>query len=294
MADLVVVGHIAIDKIVTTRDRRMQVGGSPTYVSLISKKLGLDVGVVTKVGGDMPDMLLKQIQRVGIDLMGRIVEDSETTRFTIDYRIGKRKLYIEAVCQEIYQENVSNLPETILISPIMGEVPLSTYSALEGDLLALDPQGFVRGRGPNGVVQPIIWFDPALLRRLTIYKSSEMELKLVIGEENPWRGLRRILNLGAEIAIATKGSEGVLLLTPYGRYIVPAYEVEVVDPTGAGDVFMGGFLFEYLRGEDALWCTAVGAAAASCVVETAGANLNASIRDLRMRAEELFNEIVKL
>ena len=87
-----------------------------------------------------------------------------------------------------------------------------------------------------------------------------------------------------------------MLLTPYGRYIVPAFEVDrsIVDPTGAGDVFMGGFLFEYLRGEDAPWCTAIGAAAASCVVETAGANLNASVRDLRMRAEELFNEIVKL
>ena len=95
MADLAVVGHIAIDKIVTTRDHRMQIGGSPTYVSLITKKLGLDVGVVTKVGGDMPDTLLKQIQRVGIDLRGRIVEDSETTRFTIDYRKSKRKLYIE-------------------------------------------------------------------------------------------------------------------------------------------------------------------------------------------------------
>lgn len=294
MADLAVVGHIAIDKIVMTRDHRMQIGGSPTYVSLITKKLGLDVGVVTKVGGDVPDMMLKQIQRVGIDLRGRIVEGAETTRFTIDYRKGKRKLSVEAVCQEIYQENVSNLPETILISPIMGEVPPSTYSALEGDLIALDPQGLVRGRAPNGVVQPIIWFDPDLLRRLTIYKSSEMELKLVVGEENPWRGLRRILNLGAKIAIATRGSEGLLLLTPYGRYIVPAYEVEVEDPTGAGDVFMGGFLFEYLRGGDDLWCTAVGAAAASYVVETAGANLNASVRDLRRRAEELFNEIVKL
>jgi len=294
MADLAVIGHIAIDKIVTTRDCRIQLGGSPTYVSLITRTLGLDVGVVTKVGGDMSDSLLKQIQRLGIDLRDPIVEDAETTRFTIDYRKGKRQLYIETVCQEIDQENVINLPETILLSPIISEIPPSTSCALEGNLIALDPQGFVRGRGSNGFVQPVNWFDSALLRRLTIYKSSEMELKLVVGEENPWRGLRRILNLGAEIAIATRGSEGVLLLTPYGRYIVPAFEVKVVDPTGAGDVFMGGFLFEYLRGEDPPWCTAIGAAAASCVVETAGANLNASVRDLRMRAEELFNEMVKL
>jgi len=70
--------------------------------------------------------------------------------------------------------------------------------------------------------------------------------------------------------------------------------VKVVDPTGAGDAFMGGFLSEYLKGEEASWCAVMGAAASSYVIETVGAIINQSNQEIRSRAENLYDGVLKL
>ena len=296
MADLAVVGHVAIDKVITSTEERTQLGGPPTYVSLIAHVKGLDTVAVTKVGGDFPSSFLGQLRGLGVDLRGQIIEGAETTRFILDYRGAERRLSVESVCDDIRPEDVRDLPDAVLISPIVGEVPPPTVSILmEAEFIVLDPQGFVREVHRDGSVRPKRWLDERLLRRVTVYKSSEEELKLMTGEADLWRGLRGILEIGAEVAIATKGAQGSLLLTRGGRYRIPAYDnVEVVDLTGAGDTFMGGFLSEYLQGEDASWCAAVGGAAASCVVETIGACINVSTCQLSRRAEDIYNDVIKL
>jgi sugar/nucleoside kinase (ribokinase family) len=67
-----------------------------------------------------------------------------------------------------------------------------------------------------------------------------------------------------------------------------------LDPTGAGDAFISGFFSEYLDGEDHSWCASMGAAMASCVVETVGARIDASRKLVRERAENVYNRVVKL
>ena len=296
MNELAVIGHIAIDRVITVTGSRTQLGGPPTYVSLVTQRLGTPVRAVTKVGGDMPRGFIDQLRERGIDLRGQIAAGAATTRFILDYRGAERRLSVASVCEEIEPEDVGEPPEAVLIAPIVGEVPPETASALTGSrLIALDPQGFVREVCEDGSVRQKRWFDEGLLRRITVYKSSEGELALITGEADPWRGLRRIRELGAAVAIATRGGEGALLLTRRGRYRISIYEIaETVDPTGAGDAFIGAFLSEYLHGEDAVWCAAVGASAASCVVETAGASINASIQQMMGRAEEVYDEVVKL
>jgi len=296
MNELAVVGHITIDRVITVTGSRTQLGGPPTYVSLVAQRLGTPVRAMTKVGGDMPSAFLDRLMELGIDLRGQIAAGAATTRFILDYRGAERRLSVASVCEEIEPEDVGEPPEAVLITPIVGEVPPETASALTGSrLIALDPQGFVRDVSRDGSVRQKRWFNEGLLRRITVYKSSERELALIARDADPWRGLRRIRELGAEVAIATRGGEGALLLTRRGRYRIPAYEVaEVVDPTGAGDAFIGAFLSEYLRGEDAAWCAAVGASAASCVVETAGASIGVSMRQMMGRAEEIHDAVVEL
>lgn len=295
MADLAVVGHIAIDRIINTGEERIQLGGPPVYVSLVANRLGKRVDVVTKVGDDIPDDFISQLHKLRIDLEGMIVDGAETTRFVLDYRGADRLLSVGSVCEEIGLEEVSELPEAVLLAPIVDEIPPSTVSHIDTGLIALDPQGFLREIREDGRVQPRHWFDLGLLKRLNVFKSSDEELRLVTGEANPLWGLEKIVRLGAEVALATRGVQGALLATRRQSFRVPAFHVRnVLDPTGAGDAFMGGFLLEYLDGEEPSWCASVGAAAASYTVETLGARLDASMQEVMRRAEEIYNRVKRI
>jgi sugar/nucleoside kinase (ribokinase family) len=290
MADLAVVGHIAIDRIIDARGERSQLGGPPTYVSLVADALGGSVEAVTKVGEDIPPEFVEQLRRLGVDLGGMVVEGAETTRFVLDYRGAERRLSVSSVCEAIGPEDVSELPEAVLIAPIVDEIPQPTASGIDAELIALDPQGFLREVLEDGRVQPRHWFDVGLLRRLTVFKSSDEELRLITGEANPLWGLEKLVRLGVKVAMATRGGEGALLATGRQRFRVPALRVRrALDPTGAGDAFMGGFLLEYLDGKEPLWCASMGAAVASCVVETLGARFDASKQEARRRAEEIYD-----
>ncbi|MEM1565388.1 MAG: PfkB family carbohydrate kinase, partial [Candidatus Bathyarchaeia archaeon] len=62
---------------------------------------------------------------------------------------------------------------------------------------------------------------------------------------------------------------------------------------GAGDAFMGGFLAEYVRGKEALWCACVGSAAASTVIEGVGPTLVGCGSEILRRAELLYEKGIK-
>ncbi len=295
MAGFTVIGHIAIDRIITPTDERIQLGGPPTYVSLITKNLGETVNTFTKVGDDMPNRFLRKLRDFGVDIEGMVVEGSTTTRFTLDYRDKVRHLSVENICEEIKPRDIDERLEVVLIAPIIREIPLPTVSVIDADVIALDPQGFLREVQDDGTVLPRRWFDEELMRRVTIYKSSEEELKLVTGEDDLIKGLELIKRMGADVAVATRGGKGALILSEKGPYEIPPYDVRgLLDPTGAGDVFMGAFIVEYLKGEDPLWCASVATSGASFIVETFGPDIYASKRHITDRAEEIFNHVIKL
>ena len=67
----------------------------------------------------------------------------------------------------------------------------------------------------------------------------------------------------------------------------------LVDPTGAGDVFIGGFLTEYLRQKESIWCACVGSAAASFVVEGIGPTYFGKKEEIYQRAKVLYEKELK-
>lgn len=292
MADLAVLGHVVIDKVIDANGERIQLGGPPTYVSLAAGKLGKSVKAVTKVGGDFPREYISRLLELGVELEGMIVDGAETTRFVLDYRGPERSLSVGSVCVEIGPEDVSELPEAVLVAPVAGEVPPSVVSSIRADLMALDPQGYVREIVEGGRVLPKRWFDGAILRRLDVFKASEEELSLVTGEASPLWGLEKLVKLGVSVAIATRGNNGALLAVGRHRYSIPAWDVrDPLDTTGAGDVFMAGFLSECIGGEEPLWCASMGAAMSSCVVETLGPRIDASRGKVRRRADDIYNRV---
>ncbi len=286
MEPIAVVGHVAIDRIITQGGERRQLGGPPTYVSLITHLLGTPLRAATKVGGDFPDAYILELEARGLDVRGSVVPPAETTRFVLDYTKTERGLGYDSLCVPIEPGDVEGLPDAAILAPIVQEIPVETLHALGSRVLALDPQGFVRRLEPGGVISLRPWRDLDLLRRLSVFKASERELRLVSGAGG-WEGLARLAGLGVKVAIETRGGEGARILHGGERLVVPAHLGEAVDATGAGDAFIAGFFAEYASGEDLEWCGAVGSAAASAVVETVGPSIKIGKGELLERAEKI-------
>lgn len=303
MFDIVVVGHFSIDSILLP-DRRMPcviLGGSAAYASLILKRLGAAVSVVSKVGGDFPKAYLWWLGEEGINLDGVVkVENAQTTRFELKYdtSLSKRILRLKSKAPPI---NVEDLPKSLKakavhIAPIAGEITSEVIDKLRNcaEVLSVDPQGLVRNFGSQGRVTYGSLKDKHLLGLVNIYKSSANEIKAATNLSDINSAVKAVHDYGVKIVIVTFGMKGALLSIEGTKYKIPACKPEkIADPTGAGDVFIGGFLAEYVRGKDVLRCACVGSAASSIGVEAVGTTFQGDKAEIYRRANALYEKGIK-
>lgn len=302
MFDIVSVGHFAIDSIFLP-DRNtpfIVLGGSVAYASFAARRLDATVSVVSKVGGDFPKAYLWWLEQEGVNLSGIVKASAQTTRFELKYsnNLSNRKLRLKSKAPPI---TVDDLPKslkakTIHVAPIAGEVTYKVAKKLRSHAqwLSLDPQGLVRSFDEKGNAIRCSLTDNRVLELIDIYKSSLNEIKAVTGMSTQKSAIKAVHDYGVETVIVTLGMKGAVLSVEETVYKIPAYKSKkVVDPTGAGDVFIGGFLAEYIRGENLLWCACVGSAAASLVVEAAGPTFFGEKAEIYRRARVLYEKEIK-
>jgi sugar/nucleoside kinase (ribokinase family) len=298
MFDLVTVGHFAIDLITSPRIHlpKPTLGGPPTYVSVAAAKLGAKVSVISKVGKDFPKAYLGWLKSNGVDLTGlEKVRKATTTRFHIRYSNDSRKLRLLNCAPRILLRDLSNSLQSkaFHIAPIANEIPATTIHKLRSraSILSLDPQGFVRDFDEKGNVHLKAWKADRTLKQIDIYKSSSPEIRAITRTKKLPQAMRKIRDYGVKVVIVTHGVKGATLLTDNEFHEIPAYKPKVFrDPTGAGDVFIGAFLAEYLRGENPVWCACVGSAAASYIVEGIGPTVFGDKEGIYTRAEEIYGK----
>jgi len=300
--DVVSVGHFAIDSIfLPNRHVFVVLGGSAAYVSLAVRRLDATASVVSKVGGDFPAAYLWWLKQEGIDLSGVVsVEDTQTTRFELEYNsdLSNRVLRLKNKAPPI---TVEDFPDTLRakavhVAPIAGEIAYETVEKMRNcaEVLSFDPQGLLRIFDENGNVTLGSLTDKRILERVNIYKSSLDEIKALTELSDLESAVKTVHNHGVETVIITLGMDGIVLSVEGTVHKIPAYKSEkFVDPTGAGDVFIGGFLAEYIRGEDSLWCACVGSAAASLVVEGVGPTFMGDKTEIYRRARVLYGKEIK-
>jgi sugar/nucleoside kinase (ribokinase family) len=125
-------------------------------------------------------------------------------------------------------------------------------------------------------MQPSYAADVAhILSRLDAFLPSEMETRLFLGEAaaDLWSAAEAFGALGARCVVLKLGARGQFVYDALGRrkWHVPAYPARVVDVTGAGDAYCGGFLVGLTQTGDPLEAALRGAVSASLVVEGIGA-----------------------
>jgi sugar/nucleoside kinase (ribokinase family) len=301
--DIVSVGHFSIDSIFLP-DRSapfVVLGGSSAYVSFAARRLDSRVSVVSKVGNDFPEAYRWWLEQEGVDLSGvSKVENAQTTRFDLEYSsdLSDRVLRLKNRAPLITVDDLPRSVETraVHIAPIAGEISFDVVEKLRGcaEVLSLDPQGLVRNfrEGGNVVLGPLA--DKRVLGLVDIFKSSMKEIEAVTGLSDINSAVKAVHDQGVKIVIVTLGAQGVAVSVEDAIHNVPVYKSEkVVDPTGAGDAFIGGFLSEYVHGGDLPWCSCVGTAVASLVVQAVGPTFFGDKTQIYQRARELYEKEIK-
>ena len=298
MFDLVTVGHFAIDVILSSEIAvpRHTLGGPPTYVSLAARKLGATISVISKVGKDFSEDYIEWLTAKGIDLSGvQRIKNALTTSFTLKYRNEERQLQLRSRAPAIVPEDVpdSLQAKVIHVAPIANELSGDVVDKLRtsAETLSLDPQGFVRKFDENGNVLLKEPKNSNILKQIDLYKSSLSEIRTVTGSTDLRLAMEKIHDYGVKAVIVTRGRRGSILLHEKRFYEIPACEPRIIrDFTGAGDVLIGAFLAEHIRGKDLVWCMCVGSAAASFVVEGIGPAVFWERKDVYQRASDLYEK----
>jgi len=298
--DITTVGHFSIDriKLPSRNGTRLTLGGPPTYVSLAAKKLGANVSVVSKVGADFPERFRQLLERRGVNLTDLKVDThASTTSFFLKYSLsGERSLVLMKRAPQIQAEDVPEALDSkvVHVAPIANEVSDEMLCNLKGSdcIISMDPQGFVRRFGDDGEVHLRQLEDPEILRGVDILKASYNEAKAITGRTNLVGIIESLRKKGAKTVIVTKGAEATTLCAEGRTFSIPSAKPKaIVDPTGAGDVFIGAFLTMLIRSEKPLWCACVGSAAASFVVEKVGPRGFGLLKQVQVRATEVHEKV---
>ena len=241
---LLVVGSVAYDSVQTpagSRDRAL--GGSAIYFSLAASHL-TDVSLVGVVGRDFDEAHIDLMKSRGVDVSGLERVDGLTFHWAGVYSsedVNQRQTL--ATQLNVFEEFSPVLNSRHRESSIVFLANIDP--ALQLDVLgqmdrrprftALDSMDFwIEGR-PSELERVVSNVDLLFL--------DEGEARSFAGEFNLIRAARRIQQLGPRATVIKRGEHGVLVVDGDDIFTAPAYPLEgVVDPTGAGDSFAGGFM----------------------------------------------------
>jgi sugar/nucleoside kinase (ribokinase family) len=294
--NLLVVGSTAFDTIETPFGTAVDcLGGSSTYFSLAARMFG-HVRLVSVVGEDFPAAHRQLLEDSGIDVAGLETKRGKTFRWHGRYAADMNSRTTLDVQLNTFGDFAPKVPAAFRDSRFVFLANGSPATQMSVVQQMQHPEFLVADTMD-------LWIEndrPALLellRRVNGLILNDEEVKQLTGESNLIRAGKAVLGLGPSLAIVKKGEHGCFLFSPYFHYALPAYPTEkVVDPTGAGDSFAGGFM-GYLAGCDniSLWnmkrAVAYGTVTASLTVE--GLGVDCLARADRGKVERRYQDLLQ-
>ncbi len=249
---LVTVGTVAFDNIETPFGRADKViGGAATYISLAASFFVKQQGVVSVVGDDFPEGMMESMQKKGIDLAGLDVLKGKESFF------WSGKYHYDMNSRDTLETRLNVLTE---LDPKLNDAYRSTEYLMLGNL---DP--LVQAKVLDQVEAPALvvmdtmnfWMDSAMdklkevIKRVDILTINDSEARQLSGAHSLVKAAQVIMQMGPKYLVVKKGEHGALLFDKERVFFAPALPLdEVVDPTGAGDTFAGGFIGYLARSGD--------------------------------------------
>ncbi|MDR2447382.1 MAG: carbohydrate kinase [Treponema sp.] len=237
-------------------------GGAPANALIALANFGCSAAFIGKVGADMHgDFLRETLNGKHIDTSGLIVdEDAFTTLAFVSLNAaGERSFAFARKPGADTRLRTEELPRDIIERCGIfhfGSLSLTEEPARQATLEAV---AFARASGA------IVSYDPnyraklwrgedeaiRMMRDAAVYadviKLSEEEVPLLTGETCCEKGAEKLLERGCSCVAVTLGHKGAAAYMAKASAAVPARHVPVIDATGAGDAFWGGFLFQIVE-----------------------------------------------
>ncbi|MBP8130753.1 MAG: sugar kinase [Candidatus Hydrogenedentes bacterium] len=239
---ITVVGSVALDTVETPWGKNEDgLGGAAVYFALAAANFS-PVHLVGVVGGDFPDRHLQLLAAKGIDLTGLERAPGKTFRWAGRYHADVNQRDTLDTQLNVFENFRPNVPEAARSADFLflGNI----HPALQADVLAQTRPRFVAMDTMNLWIATTPDALRAVLREVDALIINDAEARQLTGEANVVAAARGVQALGPEIVVVKKGEHGAMLFDATREvFVIPALPLDtVVDPTGAGDSFAGGFL----------------------------------------------------
>ena len=288
---ILIIGSISLDTIENNRGKREDlIGGSTTYATVAAGRL-VPVNVVGVIGNDFPDEGLKIYQRYANSLVD--LECKEGNTFRWGGRYGENMDSRETLFTDLgvfsdfsprlstVNKNVSN----VFLANIHPSLQLSVINQMAGKpLIVTDTMNLWIETTKNKLLK--------VLKKSDILLINESEAELISGTNNIDRSAVQLQGLGPSTVVIKKGSSGVVLFHGEEKVSISAYPVkDVIDTTGAGDTFGGGFVSALASGGTFRDALIKGSALASICVEGFGVEslLEVNLEEIKKREKFLYS-----
>lgn len=270
---LLVVGSVAFDSVETPFGKGEDLlGGSATYFSLAASNF-TSPSVVAVVGEDFGDDHSQVLRMRNIDVSGIEQAKGKSFRWGGKYHFdlnSRDTLFTELNVFESFKPKLSaghKNADYVFLGNIHPALQKEVLNQIEkSKFIGLDTMNFWMDNAPQDLNE--------VLRMIDIFIINDSEARQFSGEHNLVKAAKKILGMmkGKSALIIKRGEYGLLLFHNDKMFHLPGYPLEdVVDPTGAGDSFAGGFMGYLAKTDNINWdnlkkaCVAGSVIASFCV-----------------------------
>ena len=255
---------------------KMGAGGKGFNQGVAAHKSGGDVTMITKLGKDtFAEIALGTMRELGMDT-SRVIQTEEyatgVALIEVDENSGQNAIMvIPSACDRISDAEVAALKEVIEGADILLTQLETNMSSIKGviDMAHAAGKTIILNTAP---VQPV---EDALLSKVTIVTPNEVEASILTGvmvvdEQSAAQAADWFFQRGVKKVVITMGGMGAYVADGTRAELTPAFRVNAIDTTGAGDAYNGGFVTALSEGNDIFAAARFAAATAALSVQKMG------------------------
>ncbi len=250
---VIIVGNLTIDDVVLPDGtvRMASIGGNTLYAALGTRLWQASVGIVTRRGEDFPHDLAQVFAPLGIATEGVVNIPGPTVRNWVIYEHNGERRWLYRTPRERSREvavQPGDLPAAWLTStppPVVhiAAMPLDAAEALVDTVRRVAPHALITLDTHEDYIVEYRQRVRALAARVDAFLPSRSEVADLVGYDDPEQALQQLIELPTTAIVMKMGADGALVWDKQRQTLhhIGVTSGPVVDVTGAGDAFCGGF-----------------------------------------------------